>query len=214
MVAQSLTWLDLAIVFGPHIPLLVPLVLISLVTTRWAHESAGHRRLGLHEQRAEFSKPSTWYVLFSIVCQQALSVAVFAGIGDSGGGSGRFGACVAVAIVPVRWLEVARRWCGECCVRFHQCGCQRGRIRRGRRDLGSTTELPNRSLLSGGDEFVGGNSGAEAKTPSEGSVGSTLETPLLQGSGSEEVEKLGDECVEFRQTGACEFGDRCRFLHV
>ena len=83
--------------------------------------------------------------------------------------------------------------------------------------MGSTTELPNRALLGGGDEFGGGNSdwrGAEAKTPSEGSVGSTLETPLLQGSGSEEVEKIGDECVEFRQTGACEFGDRCRFLHV
>ena len=104
-------------------------------------------------------------------------------------------------------------------MRFHQCCCRKGRIRRGGRDLGSTTELPNRSLLSSGDEFVGdisdgvGVRGAEAKTPSEGSVGSTLEKPLLQGSGSEDVEKLGDECVEFRQTGACEFGDRCRFLH-
>ena len=76
------------------------------------------------------------------------------------------------------------------------------------------TELPNRSLLGGGDVCGGGDSGAEAKTPSEGSVGSMLETPLLQGRGSEEVEKIGDECVEFRQTGACEFGDRCRFLHV
>ena len=82
------------------------------------------------------------------------------------------------------------------------------------------TELPNRSLLGGDDECVGSNSdgvgvrGAEAKTPSERSVGSTLETPLLRGSGSEEVEKLGDVCVEFKQTGACEFGDRCHFLHV
>ena len=82
------------------------------------------------------------------------------------------------------------------------------------------TELPNRSLLGGGDECVGGNGdgvgvrGAEAKTPSEVSVGSTLETPLLRGCGSEEVEKLGDVCVEFKQTGACEFGDRCHFLHV
>ena len=82
------------------------------------------------------------------------------------------------------------------------------------------TELPNRSLLGGGDEFVVGISdgvgvrGAEAKTPSEGSVGSTLETPLLRGCGSEEVEKMGDVCVEFKQTGACEFGDRCHFLHV
>ena len=82
------------------------------------------------------------------------------------------------------------------------------------------TELPNRSLLSGDDECRAGNSssagvrGAEAKTPSEGSVGSTLETPLLRGCGSEEVEKMGDVCVEFKQTGACEFGDRCHFLHV
>ena len=84
-------------------------------------------------------------------------------------------ACVAVAAVPVRWLEVVRGRCGEHCVRIYKCCCRKERIRRERRDLGSMTELPNRS---------------------------------------EEVEKIGDVCVEFRQTGACEFGDRCRFLHV
>ena len=91
----------------------------------------------------------------------------------------------------------------------------------------STTELSNRSLLGGGDEGGAGTKqvtfadarGAESKTPSEGSVGSTLETPLLQGGGNGEVKEFEDEkrfkdvCVEFRQTGACEFGDRCHFSH-
>jgi hypothetical protein len=197
MVAQSLTWLDVAIVFGPHIPLLVPLVLISLATARWAHESVGLRCLGLQERRAEFSQPSTWYVLFSIVCQQALTVAVFAGIGDSDGGGGSFGGgsegwmalvmvvvgalttvvCVAVAGVPVRWLEGAGRWCGGCCVRLHRCCCcGNGGERRGRWAMGSTTELSNRSLLGDiDDERDGGHVGGVSST-----MGS-LQTPLLQG---------------------------------
>jgi hypothetical protein len=205
MVAQSLTWLDLAIVFGPHIPLLVPLVLISLVTTRWAHESVGLRRFGLQEERAEFSEPSTWYVLFSIVCQQALTVAVFAGVADNGSGGSSFGdgtegwmavmmvvvgalttiACVAVAAVPVRWLEGIGQRCGGCCVRWLFV-CRRARARGGRRALGSITELSNRSLLGSdsSSDDAGNNSfgmrGVESKTPSAGAVGSTLETPLLQ----------------------------------
>jgi hypothetical protein len=209
MVAQSLTWLDVAIVFGPHIPLLVPLVLISLVTNRWAHESVGLRRLGLKERRAEFSKPSTWYVLFSIVCQQALTVAVFVGIGDSSGddstvGGGTEGqmalmmvvvsalttiACVAVAGVPLPWLGEVGRRCGGCCVRCHQCCCRIGVERSERRAMMSTTELSNRSLLGGDDEGEAGSYDgvdereAESKTPTvcAGAAGSTLETPLLQG---------------------------------
>ena len=144
----------------------------------------GLRRFGLQERRAEFSKPSTWYVLFSIVCQQALTVAVFAGIGDSGGGGGSFGggsegwmavmmavvgamttvACVAVAGVPVRWLEGAGRWCGGCCVRLHRCCCGNGGERSERRAMGSTTELSNRSLLGDGSSTMG-----------------SLQRPLLQG---------------------------------
>ena len=61
---------------------------------RWMHEAVGLRRLGLQERRAESSKPSSWYVLFSVGCQQALTAAVFIGVvGECGdGGSGVFGA--------------------------------------------------------------------------------------------------------------------------
>jgi hypothetical protein len=166
VVAQSLTWMDVAIVFGPHIPLLVPLVLVSLVTTRWAHEAVGLRRLGLREERAEFSKPSTWYVLFSIVCQQVLTVAVFVGIDDKEKMNGSFRvddmgrmwfisvtvilvAGVAVMVVPVRWLEaVGRRCCGPVCRKDDEGDGAAGR----RQTRGGTTELSNRLLL-GGDEL-------------------------------------------------------------
>jgi hypothetical protein len=175
----------------------------------------GLRRLGLQERRAEFSKPSTWYVLFSIVCQQALSVAVFASIGDIGGESGSIGggpeewmalmmavvgalttiACVAVAGMPVRWLEEMERRRGGC----HQCCCGKSRERSGRRDLGSITELPNRSLLGGDNEGkAGGDDGfgereAESKRPSAGAIGSTLETPLLEGgSGGGDTGEFGN----------------------
>ena len=126
----------------------------------------GLRLFGLQEERAEFSKPSTWYVLFSIMCQQALTAAVFIGIGDSSGGGGSFegpegwmaammvvvgalttSACVAVAAMPVGWLARKRRPV-----------------------MGGTDE----SLLDVVDTDV------ESKTPSAGAVGSTLETPLLQ----------------------------------
>ena len=193
MVAQSLSWLGGAIVFGPHIPLLAPLVLISLVTTRWVHESVGLRCLGLREERAEFSKPSTWYVLFSVVCQQALSVAVFAGIGDSGGGGGNFGegsegwmalmmmvvgamttiACVAVATIPVRWLEGGIWRCGEKCRVQCQCCCRERGEKRGRRAM---TELSNRSLLGDERDALGGCSSGVGST----STMRTLQQPLLQ----------------------------------
>jgi hypothetical protein len=81
-------------------------------------------------------------------------------------------ACVAVAIVPVQWLEEMERRRGGC----HQCGCGKRRERSGRRDLGSMTELPNRSLLGVIDDNVPiGRVGDATST-----MGS-LQTPLLQG---------------------------------
>ena len=83
------------------------------------------------------------------------------------------------------------------------------------------TELPNRALLGvndGNNDGVGVR-GAESKSSRAEAAESTLETPLLQGSENggvglfRDAEKFGDVCVEFRQTGSCEFGDRCHFLH-
>ena len=84
------------------------------------------------------------------------------------------------------------------------------------------TELSSRVRLGvndGNNDGVGVR-GAESKSSRAEAVGSTLETPLLQGSENggadmfRDAEKFGDVCVEFRQTGACEFGDRCHFLHI
>ena len=105
-------------------------------------------------------------------------------------------ACVAVAGVPVRWLEEMEQRRGGC----HQCCCGKSRERSGRRAMGrSTTELSNRSLLGGDDEGkAGGDDGfdereAESKRPSAGAIGSTLETPLLQGgSGGGDTGEFGN----------------------
>ena len=104
-------------------------------------------------------------------------------------------ACVAVAGVPVRWLEEMERRRGGC----HQCCCGKSRERSGRRAMGSTTELSNRSLLGGDDEGKAGvddgfdEREAESKRPSAGAIGSTLETPLLQGgSGGGDTEEFGN----------------------
>ena len=93
-------------------------------------------------------------------------------------------ACVAVAGVPVRWLKVIGRWCAGCCVRCHQSCSRNGGKRRGKRE--SMTELSNRVMLSRNGDGEAGNYDdmdmrVESKTPSAGSVGSTLATPLLQG---------------------------------
>jgi hypothetical protein len=198
MVAQSLTWMDVAIVFGPHIPVLLPLVMLSLFMARWTHEAVGLRRLGLRERRAEFSKPSAQYVLFSVVCQQMLTAAVFIGVGEGGDGSGVFGAgtegrmallmvvvealasavCVALALAPVRWLEAVGQWWMYAWDSLRFCCCcyvQRGREEEWS-DLGSVTELSSRSLRGGFDVHGNGEHGGGAAAAAD--TGS-LEVPLL-----------------------------------
>ena len=161
MVAQSLTWLDMAIVFGPHIPLLIPLLLLSLVTNRWAHEAVGLRRLGLRETRAELSKPSTWYVLFSVVCQQVLTAAVFLGVNDNDVGVFELWVltavmvvvailCIAVAVVPVQWLEDAGRMCCRCActTRFSTGSRSGGRHQRQEKGAGGSSRNSRSSSSS------------------------------------------------------------------
>jgi hypothetical protein len=161
MVAQSLTWLDMAIVFGPHIPLLIPLLLLSLVTNRWAHEAVGLRRLGLRETRAELSKPSTWYVLFSVVCQQVLTAAVFLGVNDNDVGVFELWVltavmvvvailCIAVAVVPVQWLEDAGRMCCRCActTRFSTGSRPGGRHQRQEKGAGGSSRNSRSSSSS------------------------------------------------------------------
>ena len=143
------------------------------MTHRWTHEAVGLRRLGLKEERAEASKPSTGYVLFSVVCQQVLTAAVFRGVGDDGEGGGKsFGTmkvwltvsmmgvltilCVVVRVVPVQWLENIGQWCspGRCAQGCGRCTCGRGnrggQERRGR-EGGRHQQRPGEGV-SGGHE--------------------------------------------------------------
>ena len=116
MTAQNLTWFDLALVFGPHVPLLLPLVLATLFTSRWAHQ-LGVQELGMVETRFEQARPSTWYVLMGVTMQQALSMFLFAGAGLHGwrvvvvGGSLVCAGCLVIAAVPIAWLRSASAMC-------------------------------------------------------------------------------------------------------
>ena len=70
VVSQILTWLDVAIVFGSHIPFLFPFVALSL----WANRATiklGLTRYGLKQTRQNRSKPSMGYLGMSVMVQQA-----------------------------------------------------------------------------------------------------------------------------------------------
>ena len=78
VMAQIMTWLDLAIVFGPQIPLLVPLILMAVAGQRWSMQ-VGLERLERHETRWNKSAPAVWSVVLSLVAQQALNVWLYQG---------------------------------------------------------------------------------------------------------------------------------------
>ena len=75
-VAQVVTWLSIAIVFGAQVPLLVPLTLLALLTNVWSHQ-LGLQRFGKREARANHAKPSARILGLSVVLQQVLAAAVF-----------------------------------------------------------------------------------------------------------------------------------------
>ena len=88
LVAQLLTWLDVAIVFGPQMPLVVPLVALTLWTSRATHRvGLATPRFGMRETRQEHSAPSVWYgggasMRYSDRCAFARSASVWS-IGES-----------------------------------------------------------------------------------------------------------------------------------
>ena len=55
-VPQVLTWLDVAIVFGPQAPVVVVLVALTLWTSRWTHRLLLSPAFGARETRREQSK--------------------------------------------------------------------------------------------------------------------------------------------------------------
>ena len=171
LMAQQLTWFDVAIIFGPHIPLLLPLTLATLAMSHWTHR-LGTQTLGMVETRADHARLSTWYVLLGVMCQQALSVFVFAGARLTGWqavvGAGVIvcTGCLVLGVIPAAWLLSMQRAAYErfgppsrlwsCCARTI-AGCVRGRAPGGRgRGVGSVVEMrlgldndSNRELLLG-----------------------------------------------------------------
>ena len=138
LMAQHLTWFDLAIVFGPHIPLLLPLILVTLVMSHWTHR-LGIQSFGMVEVHAEQARLSTWYVLMSVMTQQALSAFVFAGARLTGWqavvatGAAVCVGCVGLAVVPAARLRSVGAMCGSCLQRrVRQCQCHPPRRRQHR----------------------------------------------------------------------------------
>ena len=73
VVAQVLTWLDIALVFGPQMPLLVPLAVMAIVGMRWRlHVGVG--KFGMQQVAQEESVPAVWSVILSLLAQQGLNV--------------------------------------------------------------------------------------------------------------------------------------------
>ena len=103
IMAQTLTWLDLAIVFGPQVPLLVPLVLMAIVGQRWSTR-VGLARLGKREMGWRKSRPAVWSVALSLVCGQALNIWVFAYAEQNVDGVGGVGKGTGEAVRALTWV--------------------------------------------------------------------------------------------------------------
>ena len=113
VLCQIMTWLDLAIVFGPQIPLILPLVLLATATNGWAHQIALHR-LGKSEFRCMETShyyPVRHQLVFSVMAQQALNAWVFVSC-DFHGSRGVL-VCGALTLVLTIWAALGSRL-GRC----------------------------------------------------------------------------------------------------
>jgi hypothetical protein len=106
IMAQTLTWLDVAIIFGPQVPLLVPLVLMAVVGQRCSL-AVGLARLGKQEVGWHKSRPAVWSVALSLCCQQMLNVWVYAYGEMEVDGVGGVGAGTEEAVRGWTWLGAA-----------------------------------------------------------------------------------------------------------
>ena len=104
IMAQVMTWLDAAIVFGPQIPLLAPLVLMA-VAGQWWMTRVGLEHLGKRESRWNKSQPAVWSVVLSLAAQQAVNVWLYEEMEFGGGSAG--GVWTAVGVRALTWLGAA-----------------------------------------------------------------------------------------------------------
>ena len=106
VVAQALTWLDVAIVFGPSIPLVVPLVFLALCTNHWMI-GLGRSRFGVHVVGEEQGAPSVAYIGVSVIVQQGLTAWSF--FGSNLAGKDLAATSCALAVFAVTVLMVATK---------------------------------------------------------------------------------------------------------
>ncbi len=120
-----ITWLQVALIFGPHAPLILPLLVACLLTNRWAHEQAlrHHGLVESHIEDAQTYQPGK-PLAFAVICQQALMVALFYGSDFAGKevvacASLVAGICsLTIALVPASRLQIpvqrASKWVCAC----------------------------------------------------------------------------------------------------
>ena len=112
--AQYVTWLQLGLIFGPHAPLILPLLVVCFLMSRWTHEQ-GLRRFGMAESQAEDARDyrPIKHVVFAVICQQGLMLSLFYSSNLAGKEIVAVGtalvavACAAIIVVPASMLEVA-----------------------------------------------------------------------------------------------------------
>ena len=164
--------MDIAIVFGPQVPLLAPLALGAVVGHRWTVRVA-MRRLGKREVGWDKSRPAVWAIAISLLEQQALGIWLFREMDLNfyfDGGAFTGGGSVADTMRAVAWVAGAVVVAGVLVlwVKLHCCA------KRGKReslwDLGEGTregaggsdnmmELPGRSKQMHIEREGGGDSG-------------------------------------------------------
>ena len=125
IMAQVMTWLDLAIVFGPQVPLLAPLVLMAIAGQRWSMR-VGLELLGKKEVRWNRSQPAVWSVVLSLVVQQILNVWLYQGemvaFVQTGGDKNDATAAAAEAVRAWTWAAAAVTGVGLVAIGAWQAG--------------------------------------------------------------------------------------------